>query len=178
MDGLAAYPNDRHQAIMDLCFDESDDDMSFSRRLALSNLWSSDFADRVIREYKRFLILTDEAGQAVSPSDAVDQVWHLHLTYTRHYWDHLCREILGWDLHHTPCGGGKGERERQVELYRQTLDSYRDLFGETPPVDIWPAPDRRFVARHARIDINRNWIVPKPETDPSEQKRALQEAPA
>ncbi|MEM1044784.1 MAG: hypothetical protein AAGL24_01480 [Pseudomonadota bacterium] len=176
MDGLAAYTNDRHQAILDLSLDDPDADLPFSRHLALSNLWTADFTDRAIREYKRFLILTDEAGQAVSPSDAVDQVWHLHLTYTRHYWDHLCREILGWDLHHTPCEGGNGNAEQRAELYRQTLESYCAVFGETPPADIWPAPDQRFTARHARIDISRNQIVPKPEADLSWQRRELREA--
>lgn len=178
MDGLTTYANDRHQAILDLGFDEPGADMSFSRRLALSNLWSADFTERAIREYKRFLILTDEAGQAMSPSDAVDQVWHLHLTYTRHYWDRLCGEILGWDLHHTPCGGGRGGRERSADLYRQTLESYRTVFGETPPADIWPAAEHRFAERYARIDLNRNWIVPKPEADANGHQRALQEAGA
>jgi hypothetical protein len=31
----------------------------------------------------------------VTPSEQVDQVWHLHLTYTRSYWDEFCPNVLG-----------------------------------------------------------------------------------
>jgi hypothetical protein len=57
----------------------------FSARLARDNGWSEEFAERVVAEYRRFAFLAVAAGHPVSPSDAVDQAWHLHLLYTR-YW--------------------------------------------------------------------------------------------
>ena len=66
-------------------FDTPGVELPFSARLARDNGWSSDFAHRVIEEYRRFLYLSAVAGHTVSPSDEVDQVWHLHLTYTSSY---------------------------------------------------------------------------------------------
>src|SRR5436190_23876910 len=57
----------------------------FAERLAKENRWSRSFADRVIDEYRKFLFLAVAAGHPVSPSDAVDEAWHLHLLYTESY---------------------------------------------------------------------------------------------
>ena len=59
-------------------------------RLASENGWSREYAVRVMQEYRRFAFLAVAAGHPVSPSDAVDQAWHLHLVYTRSYWDEFC----------------------------------------------------------------------------------------
>src|SRR5687767_62987 len=73
--------------------------LSFAERLARENGWSMVHADRVTREYKRFCFLAATAGHPVTPSDAVDQAWHLHLTYSRDYWQRFCPEVLGRALH-------------------------------------------------------------------------------
>jgi hypothetical protein len=74
----------------------------------------------------------------VTPSDTVDQAWHLHLIYTRHYWQELCDKILGLQLHHDPSAGGTVESNRFERQYEQTIESYKAAFGEAPPADIWP----------------------------------------
>ena len=76
--------------------------LPFSARLARENQWSPDYTRRVIREYKRFAFLAAAAGHPVSPSEDLDQVWHLHLTYSQNYWKVFCPEILGTPLHHNP----------------------------------------------------------------------------
>jgi hypothetical protein len=118
--------------------------LSFAKRLARENRWREDFARRVILEYKRFCYLAVTAREEVTPSDAVDQVWHLHLTYSRDYWDVFCREILGTQLHHGPTRGGQSERKRYYDQYAATLLLYEEAFGEPPPADIWPGARRRF----------------------------------
>src|SRR5579862_6589306 len=60
--------------------------LSFSKRLARENGWSEGCAKRVITEYKRFVFLTMTAGHVCTPSEQVDQAWHLHLCYTESYW--------------------------------------------------------------------------------------------
>lgn len=135
--------------------------LSFTRRLARDNGWSLGHARRVEREYRRFLILAATAHHAVTPSDAVDQAWHLHLAYSRDYWEVLCRDILGRPLHHGPAEGGAEEEARHRWQYIATLDSYRATFEENPPRDIWPPVRRRFKDRYRRIDSRRHWTVPR-----------------
>ncbi|WP_298190781.1 hypothetical protein [Novosphingobium sp.] len=121
-----------------------DADLSFTQRLARENGWTAKHAARVFEEYRRFLYLAGTATHPVTPSDAVDQAWHLHLTYTRDYWERLCPEVLGRALHHGPTKGGRAEGERFFEQYAQTLRSYEAAFGPAPE-DIWPDARRRLL---------------------------------
>lgn len=121
-----------------------DADLSFTQRLARENGWSAAHAARVFEEYRRFLYLAVTAPHPVTPSDAVDQAWHLHLTYTRDYWERLCPEVLGRALHHGPTKGGHAEGTRFFEQYALTLRSYEAAFGPAP-ADIWPDARRRLV---------------------------------
>ena len=134
---------------------------TFVSRLAQENGWRADFAGRVMHEYRRFLFLAATADHAVTPSDEVDQAWHLHLAYTRHYWDELCGRILGRPLHHGPTAGGNAEATRYRSQYAATLASYRAAFGSEPPPDIWPPERERFRADHQRVDRRQNWVFPK-----------------
>lgn len=122
----------------------ADADLSFTARLARENGWSLAHALRVFDEYRRFLFLAVTADHPVTPSDAVDQVWHLHLTYTRDYWERLCPEVLGRFLHHGPTRGGSAESARFFEQYALTLRSYEAAFGPAPAA-IWPDARQRLL---------------------------------
>lgn len=128
-------------------------ELPFTRRLARENRWPLDFAVRVVNEYRRFCYLAITAGHPVTPSDEVDQAWHLHLLYTRDYWDDFCPNVLGTTLHHGPTRGGKGEGLRYDEQYRLTLASYERLFGHRAPDDIWPPPLVRFGPRMIGVRV-------------------------
>lgn len=119
--------------------------LPFSQRLARDNGWDPQYADRVILEYKRFIYLAVTQGKPVTPSDQIDQAWHLHLAYSRHYWSELCDEILGEPLHHNPTEGGKTEKAKFKEWYTKTLEIYERVFGIKPSADIWPPPKDRFL---------------------------------
>ncbi len=131
----------------------------FSLRLAQENTWPPGFTQRVIAEYRRFAFLAVAAGHPVSPSDAIDQAWHLHLLYTRDYWGEFCPRVLGMPLHHGPARGGTAEKEKFGDWYARTLASYRQFFGE-PPADLWPVP--AWHPRARRVDLQRNWVIAKP----------------
>ena len=106
-------------------FDPDDATYTFAMRLAKENGWTPAFTQRVIEEYRRFAFLAAAAGHPVSPSDAVDQAWHLHLVYTRSYWDEFCGKVLRTPLHHDPSSGGRAERAKFDDWYARTLRSYR-----------------------------------------------------
>jgi hypothetical protein len=136
---------------------------SFEARLARENGWTNDHADRVMGEYRRFLFLAAVAGHPVTPSDAVDQAWHLHLTYSRDYWDRLCAEVLGKPLHHGPTAGGRQEQHRYFAQYADTLASYERWFGAAPPAAIWPSAHRRLIVdpQAVRVGLADNLVIPK-----------------
>jgi len=142
-------------------FDEDECALPFVARLARENQWSDMHAERVLSEYRRFIFLAMVAGHPVTPSDEVDQVWHLHLLYTRSYWQRFCGEVLGRELHHDPTAGGRDEKSKFEHWYDRTLESYRRIFGG-PPQDIWPNAAIRFGEdlHFARVNTRRNCIIP------------------
>lgn len=132
-----------------------DDALPFVARLGRENGWSASRAERVYQEYLRFLYLASVAGHPVTPSEDVDQAWHLHLCYTRSYWANLCGTILGRPLHHEPTRGGPSERTRYRDQYEGTLQAYRKHFQSEPPQDIWPGAAERFHPRNDFVRVNR-----------------------
>ncbi|MGL4364887.1 MAG: hypothetical protein ACRCSB_06775, partial [Bacteroidales bacterium] len=86
--------------------------------------------------YRKFLFLAATAKHIVSPSETIDEAWHLHLIYTESYQD-LCANVLQNPLHHLPSKGGQSEKEKYQNFHAQTKESYALLFGEKPPTDIW-----------------------------------------
>ncbi|MFT3684541.1 MAG: hypothetical protein QM783_06360 [Phycisphaerales bacterium] len=144
--------------------DRAGDSFPFSARLARENGWSRSHALRVVEEYRRFVYLMATSPHPVTPSEAVDQAWHLHMTYTRSYWQGLCRGVVGRDLHHDPTRGGGDETAKFTDWYARTLDSYRRVFGY-PPEDVWPPADRRFEpTRMQWVDLAAFKLVPRKRT--------------
>jgi hypothetical protein len=150
-------------------------DLPFAARLAREHGWSRTHADRVIREYKRYVFLAMRSDSPVCPSEDVDAAWHLHLTYTKSYWKRFCGEVLGGPLHHNPTRGGASEGAKHLRMYDDTLAAYRTAFSEEPPTDIWPPAEQRFGAdtRQRIVNTSRNWVIPKQPV-----KRVLQVAAA
>lgn len=140
---------------------------SFIERLQDENGWSTGYTERVVDEYRRFLFLCAVAGHAITPSEPVDQVWHMHLTYTHNYWGYLCANVLGFPLHHGPTKGGITEKVKYKDQYIATLESYQKFFDETPPIDVWPNVDKRFQDLELRrISLEDTYVFKKPQFYP------------
>lgn len=135
--------------------------LTFAARLARENGWSKNYSRRVVEEYRRFVALAMTAGHPVTPSDEVDQAWHLHLTYSRSY--AAMNQVLPAPLHHGPTKGGKAEDQKFQNWYEKTKDAYRLAFGQEPPPDIWPSSQERFgrAPHFRRVNVQENWVVPK-----------------
>lgn len=143
--------------------DQAGSAFRFSDRLARENGWSRAFALGAIEEYRRFICLAATSPTPVTPSDIVDQVWHLHLTYSRSYWDDMCGGVLGRPLHHGPTKGGTAEDTRYRGQYDDTLSQYRAAFGEEPPAAFWPPEDERFsgAAHQQWVDRRTHFVLPR-----------------
>lgn len=138
--------------------------LTFTDRLARENGWSHGFAERVVEEYRRFCYLAMTAGHPVTPSEEVDQAWHLHLLYSENYWSDFCGGVLRRPLHHGPTRGGRREDDKYRDWYQATLDSYAQVFRQDPPDDVWPAVNARFrdASRFRRVNTASHWVIPKP----------------
>ncbi len=150
---------------------------SFTKRLSRENRWSKLYTARALAEYKRFIYLAAVSPNPVTPSEAVDKVWHLHLVYTRSYWQDLCAGLLGRPLHHDPSAGGGSEATKFLTWYEATKSLYRQEFGVEPAADLWPAaadwilPQASWWKRLRSIEVfpvmlpalgiwSSNWVLP------------------
>jgi len=151
-------------AILAFELDEPQAALPFTSRLAREQGWTHAFAAQVIDEYKHFVALMVLAGHPVTPSEEVDQVWHLHLLYTQSYWHDLCCDLLGQDLHHGPTKGGTHESDKFHDWYSKTLQSYQRIFQKEPSPEIWPSPHQRFTHSGSRrwINCSKFWLLPRP----------------
>ncbi|MBW4574519.1 MAG: hypothetical protein KME08_04465 [Aphanothece sp. CMT-3BRIN-NPC111] len=154
-----------YQRIQAFSLDAADTYLPLSQRLAQENGWALEYAQRVIDEYKKFVFLAVVADHPVSPSDQVDQVWHLHLLYTHSYWEEFCPKVLKMPLHHSPTQGGSQERRKFNDWYNKTLTSYEQIFQQSPPVDIWSPSHIRFGRdiHFVKVNTQSNWILPRPQ---------------
>jgi hypothetical protein len=148
--------------ISEFSLDNPNASFSFSKRLARENGWTNTFSNKVIDEYKKFLYLSVISGKSLTPSDEVDQVWHLHMIYTDSYWNDLCKNTLGIKFHHGPTKGGQKEGSKYAEQYQFTLDFYKSIFECNAPSDAWPSVEKRFAnVVYKRVNMHENFVVNK-----------------
>ena len=144
------------------CFDPGEP-LGFTRRLAQEHGWGLPFAAAAVHEYGRFCFLAVTGNDPVTPSEEVDEVWHLHLVFSRDYWTVWCRDVLRTELHHDPTKGGPAEQARFRVQYARTLAAYEAFFGPPPPA-YWPATHDRFGRRprFRTVDTRRAVVLPRP----------------
>lgn len=163
------------QKIQDFQLDDPKAKLTFSQRLARENAWSLKYTQEVIEEYKKFMFLLCVCAHPVTPSDQIDQVWHLHLIYTQNYWEDFCDGVLGKKVHHGPTKGGLQENKKYTNLYELTQEAYHKYFEAMPPKEIWWETEKRFKQiQFQRVNTHTHWIVPKLHLKVQPRKFALQ----
>lgn len=160
---MTQIENQLWQKIESFKLDDPDTKLTFSARLAKENRWTKEYTLRVIEEYRKFIFLCCVSPTQITPSDPVDQAWHLHLTYTRSYWTELCKNTLNRELHHNPTKGGESEKQKFDTCYTELKTIYKEKFLTTPPPDIWNDNLTRFNdIDFKRINLKQYWLVKKP----------------
>ena len=156
-------PGDAHKKLIAYTIGPQDIDLTFRNRVAHENGWDLAKAERAVQEYKRFAYLCAHSRTPCTPSMEIDQVWHMHMTYTRDYWGKFCPHILGYELHHGPTEGGDDEDQKHIDQYEYTLLYYEQVFGRPPPSDLWPSTKERFSSfPHLQwVNLSEYSITPK-----------------
>jgi len=119
--------------------------------------WPFAFADRVSKEYRRFLILCLEHRQdnkyLIVPSKLVDKFWHLHILDTRKYIED-CQYCFGSMLHHFPYFEMRGDQDAANlrEAWSRTLALYQSTFDVEPPAEIWPHSKSEIGIRYRDVE--------------------------
>jgi len=107
--------------------------------------------DLMESEYRRFLALRMAHPEAeIVPCKLVDEVWHRHILDTRAY-SADCDRIFGTFMHHFPYFGLRGEADALAleRAYDETLELYREAFGEPCDGSTWTSPDASSRCRRA-----------------------------
>lgn len=126
--------------IENYAIDDANAVIPFSKKIAQTENWTTNFTRDAIQEYKRFVYLCCIAKNGASPSIVVDKVWHMHLLYTTEYWKNFCPNILQRELHHFPNVGGIIDYKKHHDWYLETLTLYIQVFKQNPPPEFWRIP--------------------------------------
>ena len=109
--------------------------------------WGTDSIETLVEEYKRFFALMILAPFPVVPSPRIDKAWHAHILVTRRYMDD-CSRLAGKYIHHLPATemeDSNKQRSKMKDDFAQTLQLYKDLWGEDPNPWCWsPKSDYDF----------------------------------
>ena len=115
----------------------------------LAEVKNVNLARRAIREYKKFMYLAYISPDRVVPSYYIDKVWHIHLIFTKHYWDEFCPNVLGKRIHHTPSEDTKDYKNVDSYDLNKTENLYEREF-DLPPI---------FFFTHRPLRTIRNWLL-------------------
>lgn len=130
----------------------NDNEFSFLKRLSEENRWSEEFSKKALQEYIKFIYLIQVSPEPLTPSDEVDQVWHLHMQYMDQY-DEM-NSLLKTKVRHGPTKGGSEEKDKFKDWYEKTKTLYFVEFNEIPPEDVWPSHHERFCISPKAFRVN------------------------
>lgn len=102
--------------------------------------YSAAYADRLEREYKRFVELKLRHQHLDFPvSVPVDPIWHAHMLHTRDYAE-FSLAVRGAYLHHVPAMSDEIKKQLLPKYLSRTIAKYTELFGMPDPM-FWPTTD-------------------------------------
>jgi hypothetical protein len=113
---------------------------AFTGKIARKHNWKTSFAAKALGEYKKFIYLGIVSDFQVTPSKAIDIVWHEHLLFSKAYRE-FCTTIIKQPFDHNPELLPMTDQTGVFSVqYLDTLELYKTEFGIEPPVDIWGDP--------------------------------------
>lgn len=87
------------------------------------------------KEIKRYLIMCAiNKDREYGMRGQVDELWHMFIFFTKDYFA-FCKALGTKYIHHVP---NTSMSKPKKSSYFNTLEDYREIFGEEPPKHIWP----------------------------------------
>ncbi|MES2773707.1 MAG: hypothetical protein V4722_05960 [Bacteroidota bacterium] len=110
---------------------------AFAAKIARKHNWPGRMALKAVFEYKKFVYLGVVSDFEVTPSKAIDIVWHEHILFTKGYRD-FCNSVIECPFDHNPeLVPIQDQTGRFSAQFIDTLNLYKNEFGIIPPEDIW-----------------------------------------
>jgi len=127
----------------------------FLQILCQKLLISPEVAVTLLTEYKKFLLMSIISQFPIAPSGFVDEVWHLHMLFTREYLE-TCKNLKGNVIVHVPLiENSVSEKENLQEFYQKTVQLYEKTFGKREEA-CWPEHGEKGV--DAKLEHTFIWI--------------------
>ena len=95
-----------------------------------------EYAEAILREAKRMLLLRCIRKHPVTPSVEIDDAWHEMILFTRFY-QTFCDFLGGGFLHHDPDVETPVEKSSGEKLYDLTQRWYEEEFKIKPDQKYW-----------------------------------------
>ena len=110
---------------------------AFADKISRKHNCTKRYALNAVQEYKKFIYLAVISDFHVTPSQAIDKVWHEHILFTKAY-RFFCDNIIKYNLNHHPeLFPFEEQTARYHAQYLDTLNLYVKEFGILPTDDVW-----------------------------------------
>jgi len=104
-------------------------------KLIAEHDWKLELADKVEKQYKQYLFLTEtaETEDGIPPTKLIDEFWHQHILDTKKYAED-CERIFGRFIHHFPYFGLRGMEDFKsfTKAGENAKRLFKDVFDESP----------------------------------------------
>ena len=97
---------------------------------------SQEFAEAIVREAKRMLLLHHASHEPICPSIEIDDAWHEMMLFTRFYQE-FCAFLGGFVDHEPEPEGDVPTNSGGTSVYDLTLRNYQKYFGVEPDQRYW-----------------------------------------
>lgn len=115
---------------------------NFDQYVSQELMVSIDQAQDMIFEYRRFLLLYGLTNFKLYPSEQIEKVWLIHMSFGVNYID-FCSKTINFVPYHVPFTGNTTGYDDRTE-YNNTLGFYTAIFGVQPCSSCWPPAELRF----------------------------------
>jgi hypothetical protein len=87
----------------------------------------------------------------------MDELWHSFILFTKNYHE-FCYLVAGHYINHVPSV--PNDKPNDFRGYTQLLQDYKVLFGEEPPTQYWPRPQKESASAENSVFHNTNSCSP------------------